>query len=308
MTNIELLITIAVLLMAVGSIIAIILQRLQRARATKRHLSVMRTLLETAQAQNELFDISSKNKTTKHNALSGTLVSLGEPLEIEVLTYASPEFSGEEVDVYFRIRSSEGYSFYKFTTTVQSVQGSIKRSRLSLTFPQDITAGQKRQFYRVNPPKESVRIIGLWNMPVGKAIPRDTSAIGIPLLYYKYGTGNETIQIADISGTGVAFSFPMDDLDSPPISLVVGSQVLCLIVYQMGKGGRMVTFCCTCDVLNVRKQENPPMLILGMRFTNWALLEQGKSEITWFHCKPDSGVSPVIQWVMQLDREQHNLL
>ena len=307
MTNLELLITIAVLLMAVGVTIFIVHQRMQRSGAAKRRLQVMHELLETAQTQNELFDLSAKNINTKHKALSGMLVSVRDSLELEILSYVSPELSGESIDVYFRIRSTDGPTFYKFSTTVRRVQGGIEKSRLTLDFPTDISVGQKRQFFRVNPPKETVRIIGLWDLPLGKPPPRDTSEIGRPLLHYKYGTGNETVQVSDISGTGVALGFPLPDLEATPVDLEIGSQVLCLIVYHMGKEGRMVTFWCTCDVTNLRNQQDPPMLILGMKFTNWAVLEHGKSEINWFHSKQDSGVSPITQWVMQMDREQRRL-
>ncbi|MBQ9453339.1 MAG: PilZ domain-containing protein [Desulfovibrio sp.] len=308
MTNIQLLITIIILLAAISAIALLLRNRLQYRRAAQQRLAVMHELLETAQGQNELFDISVKRKDAKHNALSGMLSSVGDTLEMEILSYVSPELSGEEVEVYFRIRSTDGLAFYKFTSTVQHVQGNIEKSRISLQFPADITAGQKRQFFRVNPPKETVRVIGLWDLPVGKPAPRDTSEIGRPLLHYKYGTGNETVQVSDISGTGVALRFPMPDPSCKPVDLEEGTQVLCLIVYHMGKDGRMVTFWCTCTVLNIREQQDPPALVLGMKFTNWAVLEHGKSEINWFHSKQDSGVSPITQWVMQVDREQRKLL
>ena len=42
-------------------------------------------------------------------------------------------------------------------------------------------------------------------------------------------------------------------------------------------------------------------------FSNWAVLEQGKCDINWFHSTPKSGVSPITQWVMQMDIQQRKL-
>ena len=38
-----------------------------------------------------------------------------------------------------------------------------------------------------------------------------------------------------------------------------------------------------------------------------ALIEQGKADINWFHSTPKSGVSPITQWVMQMDIQQRKL-
>ena len=76
----------------------------------------------------------------------------------------------------------------------------------------------------------------------------------------------------------------------------------------MSKEDRVVTFWCTCDVLNIRMQKEPtPALVLGTEFSNWAVLEQGKADINWFHSTPKSGVSPITQWVMQMDIQQRKL-
>ena len=106
----------------------------------------------------------------------------------------------------------------------------------------------------------------------------------------------------------MALRFPAESLDDKPVDLNKGSQLLCLIIYQVSKDDRVVTFWCTCDVLNIRMQTGPdPALILGTEFSNWAVLEQGKSEINWFHSTPKSGVSPITQWVMQMDIQQRKL-
>ena len=103
----------------------------------------------------------------------------------------------------------------------------------------------------------------------------------------------------------MALRFPAESLDVKPVDLDKGSQLLCLIIYQVNKDDRIVTFWCTCNVLNTRMRQDPETaLILGTEFTNWAVLEPGKAEINWFHSTTKSGVAPITQWVMQMDMQQ----
>ena len=201
-------------------------------------------------------------------------------------------------------------SVYSNEQIAHLVEGSLdwETTFRMLSMPKEIDAGQKRHFIRVKPPKDLVRVIGVWEMDPAKPIPRNTCEIGRPLLHYKAGMENELVQVADISATGMALRFPAESLDDKPVDLDKGSQLLCLIIYQVNKEDRVVTFWCTCDVLNVRMQKEPiPALVLGTEFSNWAVLEQGKSEINWFHSTPKSGVSPITQWVMQMDIQQRKL-
>ena len=265
-------------------------------------------MLETAQEQNEIFDL---NVEELHNSkgMAGTLARIfSTQLEMEVLSYVSRELEGTPVEVFFRATLPEGPSFFKFQTQIVQVKGAYDKSRLLLAMPKDIDAGQKRHFIRVKPPKDLVRVIGVWEMDPAKPMPRNTAEIGRPLLHYKSGMENELVQVADISATGMALRFPSESLEDKPVDLDKGSQLLCLIIYQMSKEDRVVTFWCTCDVLNIRMQKDPtPALVLGTEFSNWAVLEQGKADINWFHSTPKSGVSPITQWVMQMDIQQRKL-
>ena len=269
---------------------------------------MIRSMLETAQEQNEIFDLNIDERHS-HKGLAGTLTKiLPTQLELEVLSYVSRELEGTSADIYFRAMLPEGQAFFKFHSTIQQVKGNYEKSFLLLSMPKEIDAGQKRHFIRVRPPKDLVRVIGVWEMDPTKPIPRNTCEIGSPLLHYKAGMEDELVQVADISATGMALRFPAESLEDKPVDLNKGSQLLCLIIYQVSKDDRVVTFWCTCDVLNIRMQNGPePALILGTEFSNWAVLEQGKSEINWFHSTPKSGVSPITQWVMQMDIQQRKL-
>ena len=308
MTGTELFIVVVFLIVALSVTLVVVKGRLQSIRHEAKRAEMIRHMLETAQGQNEIFDLNAEERHS-HKGLAGTLTKiLGSQLELEILSYVSRELEGTSVEVFFRAMLPEGPAFFKFHSTVQQVKGSYEKSYLLISMPKEIDAGQKRHFIRVKPPKDLVRVIGVWEMDPAKPIPRNTCEIGRPLLHYKAGMENELVQVADISATGMALRFPAESLDDKPVDLDKGSQLLCLIIYQVNKEDRIVTFWCTCDVLNVRMQKEPvPALVLGTEFSNWAVLEQGKSEINWFHSTPKSGVSPITQWVMQMDIQQRKL-
>ena len=308
MTGTELFIVVVFLIVALSVTLVVVKGRLQSIRHEAKRAEMIRHMLETAQEQNEIFDLNAEERHS-HKGLAGTLTKiLGSQLELEILSYVSRELKGTSVEVFFRTMLPEGPAFFKFQSTVQQVKGSYEKSYLLISMPKEIDAGQKRHFIRVKPPKDLVRVIGVWEMDPAKPIPRNTCEIGRPLLHYKAGMENELVQVADISATGMALRFPAESLDDKPVDLDKGSQLLCLIIYQVNKEDRVVTFWCTCDVLNVRMQKEPvPALVLGTEFSNWAVLEQGKSEINWFHSTPKSGVSPITQWVMQMDIQQRKL-
>ena len=308
MTGTELLIIVVLLLVALCVTLVVVKGRLQIIRQEAKRTEMIRSMLETAQEQNEIFDLNVEERHS-HKGLAGTLTKiLTAQLELEILSYVSRELEGTLAEVYFRAMLPEGPAFFKFHSTVQQVKGSYEKSYLMLSMPKEIDAGQKRHFIRVKPPKELVRVIGVWEMDPAKPIPRNTCEIGRPLLHYKAGMESELVQVADISATGMALRFPAESLEDKPVDLDKGSQLLCLIIYQVNREERVVTFWCTCDVLNMRMQNEPaPALIMGTEFSNWAVLEQGKSEINWFHSTPKSGVSPITQWVMQMDIQQRKL-
>jgi len=305
MTGIQLFLVVAILLAAIGATLVIVRGRLQSVRHAARRADLIRNMLERAQEQNEIFDL---NIQGEHGikGLPAMLVRIGpDTLDLEVLAYVSRESLDRAVEVYFRATLKDGPSFFKFRSHIRDVQSRRQKSTLVLSLPRDIDAGQKRHFIRVTPPKDLVRVIGVWKLDEAKPMPRNTSEIGTPLLHYKSGMETEPVRVADISATGMALSFPAESLEVKPVDLDKGSQLLCLIIYQVNKDDRMVTFWCTCNVLNTRMRQDPEAaLVLGTEFTNWAVLEPGKAEINWFHSTPKSGVAPITQWVMQMDMQQ----
>lgn len=310
MTGQHLFIFYAILLVAATTTALFIQSRLLRRRQEAKRKAVIAEMLELAQANNEGFDIVPRDKSAPFKNLTAILIHLNKnELELEVLSHISRYLTGTVVDVYFRAALPTGQVSYKFSSAIQNVEAGKNKTRLRLSFPADLDAGQKRNFIRVRPPRAEVRVIGIWKLDPATPIPRDTGEIGRPLIYYKQDMAAAPVQVEDISATGMALRFDLSSLSVLPETLEKDAQLLCLLIYHINREDRVVTFWCTLDVLHARQVEGEnPALLLGTIFTNWAVLEQGKSEISWFHSTPARGVSPITQWVMGIDREQKKLL
>jgi hypothetical protein len=117
------------------------------------------------------------------------------------------------------------------------------------------------------------------------------------------------VVLENISSTGFALRFSLSDPAEPPEQLTKGWPLLCLVIYSVDENNEQFNiFWSTSEIVNSRVDDGEnPALVLGTMFTNWAMFEQGKTEIHWFHTSPTRGVMPITQWVMQVDRKQRLL-
>jgi hypothetical protein len=284
-------------------------KRQSQKRAARRK-TILMDLLRKAQEQNEIFDIKLLGEENGKYGLSALLQKINSPqLEMEVLEYVSLEWAGASIDVYFRVTLPEGSIFYKFRAVVQKIKAQSPHSRLFITPPQDLEVGQKRNFIRVRPPRESVRAVAVWYLDPTRPIPRTTSEVGPPLFHYRYGMDAAPVVLENISSTGFALRFSLSNPSEPPEQLTNGSQLLCLVIYSADENNEQCNiFWSTNEIVNSRAEEGKdPTLVLGTMFINWAMLGHGKTEIHWFHTSPTRGVMPITQWVMQIDRRQRLL-
>ncbi|MBQ4566765.1 MAG: PilZ domain-containing protein [Desulfovibrio sp.] len=293
----------------VGLLILVVFLRnnLKKAQREKRRQAVINETLVTAQEQNELFELKFLNTGENAPGMPATMLHvLGDSLHMEIL-HTLPKWKNAYVDVYFHVLQPAGSIFYKFRSQLRSLSHEGNKTFVVLAAPQHLEVGQRRSFMRVKPPYASVRALGVWTLDEAD-IPRTTRDVGRPTVFYKTGMEVRSVLIENISATGMALRFMMPDPENPPLQVEKGTPLLCLLVYAMqeGEGEKLVTFWCTCQVVNIRTtKDSPPALVLGLEFTNWAMLEPGKTEIHWFHASPTRGVAPLTLWVMQLDRGVH---
>lgn len=262
--------------------------------------------LELASSQFEPFNIRLKGEGAPKNGLSAMLNSVvSDGLRMEVNDYVSEDWRGREVEVFFRARSEDGPVFYTFTSVIKKISADYESSQILLAMPENLRVEKKRHFLRVQPQKNDVRVIGVWRLEPGQRLPRSTSEMGSPLTHYKPGMATEPVKLENISASGLALRLLLNKDGKPPFEISEGSQLLCLVVYVLEESeSKTVAFWCTGEVMNSRIAEGShPALVVGLEYTNWAVLEQGAGEIHWAHSSPSRGARPILQWVEQIDKK-----
>jgi hypothetical protein len=242
----------------VGTIVGVLTYLNYRRREqqfVERRQNVIRQIIHDAQEQNEIFELKLYADGEGKNSLAGLMQRYDpDEIELEVLTYIDPQLKGTGLDVYFRLNGPDGPIFYKFNSTILSVRHltSPSRFRITITPPHDLKVGQKRSFIRVSPPRDTIRVIALWPLDATSPIPKSTVDLGRPVMHYKRGMTERPVKVENISATGIALRVSTME-DPPPLSLEVGTELLALIIYELGrKSEQVVTFWCTCQVVNVR--------------------------------------------------------
>lgn len=300
----ELLLSLAFFLILCG---AWLLWRYRRSRqnANEKRGHIV-AALEAAREQFATFNLRLITDTPGTSGLSAILVDMdARMLHLEVSDYVDEAWKGLPVDAFFRVETDDGPVFYVFRSVFLGISLDFGKARVALAMPDHLRVEKKRHFVRMRPQEDAVRVIGVWPLTEGQALPRSTSDIGAPLSHATPGMKDKPVQVEDISASGLALRFP--GKESPALAaLGKGSHVLCLVVYVLDCAKDKTTaFWCTGEVVNERKgQGEPPARILGVEFTNWAVLEPGTTEIHWSHSSPSRGVKPILQWVEQMDRKR----
>ena len=304
--------TLAFLLVAFVIVVTLLFAYLKfrhKLKNRQKQQASLRKMLEDAQLQNNIFEINLQNQEIRYHTISCLLGKIGsETLELEALNLLPSELCHEAVEIFYRIYSKEGVTIRKFRSVIREVRNFERQTVLVVQFPDEIGSGERRLFHRIEPPKDRVRVIAFWALNPDLPLPKETNELGSPLLQYRHGVDKETIQVSDVSASGMAVQIATSVLGGMEQAFQKDARLLTLLVYCHAPDRPLVIYWSTCKICNVRNQETPePALILGMEFTNWALLERGKSEIHWLATRQAAGISPMSQWVMQMDRDQQHL-
>lgn len=279
--------------------------RRERRRASDRRAQLLGTL-EIAREQFATFNLRLISDTPGTSGLSAILLDVDErTLHLEVTDYMDEAWKGLPVDAFFRVDGEDGPVFYVFRSVFLDISPDFGKARATIALPETLRVEKKRHFIRVRPQEDAVRVIGVWALSEGLPLPRSTEEIGPPLTHATPGMTEKPVQVEDISASGLALRFPDHEAEALR-GIDRGSHLLCLVVYVLDCAQDKTTaFWCTGDVVNVRHSSGPPPArILGVEFTNWAILEQGGSEIHWSHSTPSRGVRPILQWVERMDKKR----
>ncbi|MBO4369236.1 MAG: hypothetical protein J5803_03955 [Desulfovibrio sp.] len=281
--------------------------RFRVARELKKRRQAIYETLQTAQLQNESFEIQlgDQDSRTAYSALLNRLND--DEMELLAFNHIPKVWEGEYSSIFFCVREKKQRIFYKFQATIRSIDPHEQSSIVRVRIPGNLEIGQKRAFFRIAPLPNSVRVLALWALSPTDPLPRATHEIGTPLISCTMHKANAPssflLNVEDISGSGIGLRLQTNSNDD---RLVKDGQILCLVVYNEAMHGaeRLVNFMCTGRITNIRQDpEKENSRILGIEFTNWAFIEKGVPTINWFHQTKATGIGPILQWVTKMDME-----
>lgn len=264
--------------------------------------------LAQARAQSEIFDLKLGSSGGTRSGISATLQGTDRSGLLFVADSPLPDIPGESAaTAYFKVRVDGVPVFYTFDSQVRNVKTEGDESRLLLAMPSHLRVEKKRSFIRVTPPRAEIQAISVWPLEPGKRLPLTADELPSPLATFRQGKDPITLELENISATGLALRFFADNEGKFPVGAESGRQFICLVAYRPGADSqdRATAFWCTGEAMNARVAEaGGSALVLGLEFTNWAALKPGDKEIHWAHSSPSRGVKPILQWVEQIDRKE----
>lgn len=299
------------LLIAVGVIYAIS-QRVHAQRASRRSIDERRRItceiVNTAIDQRSTFRLEVQEGELKGYKTEGICVHMTDMwLVLDVGgAFATNQWEGEEVLVFFQTSFKRKPSFYQFRGIIGGVHRRMQNTMLRLPIPDYLEPGQKRSFLRITPQHSAVLGIGLWPISDRAPLPISAEKLPPPLLNYRPGK-SELLTMDNLSAGGARLGVDKSIDLRAMVDLDKGSQILCLLVLKnIGEGKRPLAFWLACTVTGFTKTDSA-VNYLGVRFTNWAVMESGKDQIRWFPLSKDRSVAPLATWVMRHHLEQSKM-
>ena len=240
------------------------------------------------EAVNAPTDIRPFETSEADTLYSGNITEVSEDgINVELKKPFPERLVGSTVTVYYRIQKDvqEEDIFKWFRSTVKEAGENVY-----IDVPSGVALGQKRLFMRMVPKEEDINIMTLWKMRFGQPLPDFSNQTGVAIAYAR--PGNLGFEIANISGSGVALSFSMQN-DKPPI--LPGDFALLFIAFRYPGSIEPVYCWLYGECINQRIIENKA--IISMKFLNWASPKNIDDELAWFLCVDEFGVPPIVQWV-----------
>ncbi|HJA78693.1 hypothetical protein [uncultured Desulfovibrio sp.] len=278
-------------------------QRIQ-SRNTEQHFSkIAHSILEDALLARAVFLLEPDARAAGNHGYRGELDSIHDgKLTLRLLDPMSSLLEKAPVCLQFQTRERSGQQYFKFNAEILKILAGDPQ-KLELSFPVSLEIGHKRNFVRVTPPADSIRLLSVWSITPEQPMPLSLAQVGQPLLATRRDDAAPPLFLANISASGMAIGFPASDEYAPlPVDLKRGSPLFCLLVFEME--GKPVTFWSTCSVNNVRWSKRDSAHLVGLEYTNWAVLQPGERSLEWLHASPAKGVPPILRWVESLGGRQ----
>ena len=254
----------------------------------------VREKLDLAMARRSLMKVRFVDTALSEHEFSGPCMRFNSQT---VLLDVSPHPARQEwldAPVYVNFKESDGdkVSYCQFASRIREMPCRDDNFALILDAPAEIGSGERRSFFRITPPPDTVCALSAWQTEPGAPAPTDPFTLGKTPL--RHGKG--PLSLANISASGLRLNvtgpeaLPMLDDDAE-------SRLICFLLLAQADNGGSLPLWLDCAVVNRSGEEDAAVLHIGVNFRAWAVPDLEKNVINWMPADEGGVVNPLCGWV-----------
>lgn len=279
--------------------------------ATAQRAKVAHALLEKALDQRSTLRIEHALGDRGTETILGTCTNITATALFVAVdnTVNSVELVDKTVKIYFTVSLKRKVNYFQFIAQVVDCKAAPGTLVLRMTLPRYIDTGQKRNFVRVSPHKESVLALALWPMNEAAPLPPQSEGLPFPLLQYRPNTSQE-ITLDNISGGGMRIIITVEETRQCEIDLALGGRLLVLVVLRSDDTHKPLPYWIVGKIRMISELKSPQNgIAVGFSYMHWAAMERNRDNpISWFPADARGGIAPLASWTMRHHLEQHKIL
>lgn len=224
-------------------------------------------------------------------------------------TLNSVDLVEKTVKIYFTISLKRKVNYFQFIAQVLDCKPAPGTLILRMSLPSYMDTGQKRNFVRVSPHRDSVLALAIWPMNEPDTLPTYAEGLPLPLLQYRPNTIQE-ITLDNISGGGMRIIITVEESRQSEIDLSLGGRLLVLVVLRSDDTHKPMPYWVIGKIRMISELKSPQNgIAVGFSYVHWATMDVGKDNIiSWFPADGSGGIAPLASWTMRHHLEQHKIL
>lgn len=292
-----------------GFLITVLRKRRLVRLFSRQQQRIVFELLDSAVEQRSVLELEFNSAEMHGRKLTGPCSQVtSDALTVDVgLEYSLQSWTGEPVEVSFKLDYKGAATYYRFLSTVLAMHSGPRAVAIVLAPPAYIYPTQKRHYVRITPLPGHILGMGLWTLEPAGPLPLDSTGLGRAALSYRPGKTTQC-SLLNLSAGGMRASIPQALLQQFPHGLQLQSKLLCLLLLRAPTGEQPMPFWLACTVVSLLEDyDDNSQIIVGLKFKAWALSETGSSSIFWFPSGQTGEVAPLAAWILRHQLEQNRL-
>lgn len=260
-------------------------------------------ILDQAMENRSRIDISFHATQGNRQTIACSLsdLSRGVTLELPPGINPSQSWTGREMDCYFRVpRKNRTPYFYRFVSTIASIEKKGAFEYLILKTPDRVELGQKRKHLRLSLPATDIQNFRLWSATETSTFHFETDQSKWPEPLARYDQRIDSgVRIMDISGGGIRLSFDPDRYSGIE-DFVSRHPVLFMYLELAPTSGLTFPPYYVAARLRTKLQDyDSGAFMLGYEFVECSTSGLASDSLDWIKIEPERGIDDLVTWIFK---------